>query len=118
MFNVSGDAAERLRYLLGGVAGALIYGVFTFMQLIKLGHRPSLGDYGRAVLNVTAAMIVAAIAAPTLGPSLVSLIPWEGLRNAADPIGVGVVVGAVGWELLPVLIEAARRLINGVGAAK
>lgn len=118
MFTPSAEMAERLRYLLGGVAGALIYGVFTVMQLIKSGQRPSLGDYGRAVLNVTAAMIVAAIAAPTLGPSLVSLIPWEGLRNAADPIGVGVVVGAVGWELLPVLIEAARRLINGVGAAK
>jgi hypothetical protein len=115
MFNLSAEAAERLRYLLGGVAGALIYGVFTFMQLLKTGHRPALSDYGRAVLNVVAAMIVAAIAAPTLGPSLVSLIPWEGLRNAADPIGVGVVVGAVGWELLPVLIEAARRLINRVG---
>ena len=118
MFNLSAEAAERLRYLLGGVAGALIYGVFTFMQLVKLGHRPTTTDYLRALANVTAAMVVAAVAAPTLGPSLVSLIPWEGLRNAADPIGVGVVVGAVGWELLPLLIEAARRLINGVGAAK
>ncbi len=116
MFNDSGDAAERLRYLLGGVAGALIYGVFTVMQLIKSGQRPAASDYLRALANVMAAMVVAAIAAPTLGPSLVSLIPWEGLRNAADPIGVGVVVGAVGWELLPVLIEAARRLINRVGA--
>jgi hypothetical protein len=40
------------------------------------------------------------------------------LRNAADPIGFGVVVEAVGWKLLPVLIEAGQRRINRVGAAK
>lgn len=52
MFNLSAEATGRLRYLLGGIAGALIYGVFTFMQLVKRGQRPALGDYGRAVLSV------------------------------------------------------------------
>lgn len=118
---LTGFDLDRLRYALGGAAGALIYGVYTFVQLVKLGHRPSLGDYGRAVVNVVAALMVGIAAAYALGPSLVALIPFEGLRNAVDPVGVGFVIGGVGWELLPLLIEAAKRWVGrlaGKGAGQ
>ena len=32
----------RLRYAFGGAAGALIYGVYTFVQMMKAGVRPTL----------------------------------------------------------------------------
>ena len=100
---------ERLRYAGGGFFGALIYGVFYFVQLMKSGQRPSISDFGRAALNVAAAGLVGVISAYALGPLLVAVIPLPGLRAAADPVGVGFAIGATAWELLPLAMEAARR---------
>lgn len=109
---------ERLRYAFGGAAGSLVYGVYTFVRLVKAGVRPTLSDLGRAALNVAAAAVVGIISAFILGPGLVAVIPLAGLRGAADPYAVGFGVGALGWELLPVLIEAARRVISGIGRGR
>lgn len=99
----------RLRFALGGAAGALIYGVYTFVQLVKAGHRPTLPDVWRAAANVAAGLVVGTVAAFALGPALVALIPFEGFRAAIDPVAVGFAVGGLGWELLPLVIEGAKR---------
>lgn len=108
----------RLRYAFGGAAGALIYGVYTFVQMMKAGHRPTLSDLGRAVLNVAAALVVGTVAAFAIGPALVAMIPFEGLRAAVDPVAVGFVVGGLGWELLPLVIEGAKRWASRLGKEK
>ncbi len=100
---------ERLRYAGGGFFGALIYGVFYFVQLMKSGQRPLWGDFVRAAVNVAAAGVVGVVSAYALGPLLVAVIPLAGLRAAADPVGVGFAIGATAWELLPLAMEAARR---------
>ncbi|MET4683676.1 hypothetical protein [Brevundimonas faecalis] len=105
----------RLRYAFGGAAGALIYGVYYFVQMIKAGHRPTLGDFGRAAINVAAGLLVGMVGAFALGPSLVAMIPLEGLRAAVDPVAVGFVIGGLGWELLPLVIEGARRWAGRIG---
>lgn len=100
---------ERLRYAGGGFFGALIYGVFYVVQMVKSGQRPSVGDFVRAAVNVAAAGVVGVVSAYALGPLLVAIIPLPGLREAADPVGVGFAIGATAWELLPLAMEAARR---------
>ena len=77
--------------------------------MMKSGRRPSLGDFARAAVNVAAAGVVGVVSAYALGPLLVAVIPLEGLRSAADPVGVGFAIGATAWELLPLVMEAARR---------
>ncbi|MBD3571623.1 hypothetical protein EJ082_01355 [Brevundimonas diminuta] len=108
----------RLRYAFGGAAGALIYGVYTFVQLVKAGHRPTLSDFWRALANVTAGLLVGTVAAFALGPAMVAMIPFEGLRAAVDPVAVGFVVGGLGWELLPLVIEGAKRWASRLGKEK
>ncbi|MGE7196876.1 hypothetical protein [Brevundimonas naejangsanensis] len=108
----------RLRYAFGGAAGSLVYGVYTFVQLVKAGHRPTLTDFWRALVNVTAGLLVGTIGAYALGPALVALIPFEGLRAAVDPVAVGFVVGGLGWELLPLVIEGAKRWASRLGKEK
>lgn len=116
--NLPGIDPDRLRYALGGAFGALIYGVYTFVQLVKAGYTPTVGDYARACINVGAALLVGLIAAYAIGPALVGLIPWEGLRNAVDPVAVGFVIGGLGWELLPLLIEGAKRWAGGLAKGR
>lgn len=112
---IPGLDLERLRYAFGGAAGALIYGVYTYVHLLKAGHRPTWSDLGRATANVAAALMVGTVAAYAVGPSLVALIPFEGLRSAVDPVAVGFVVGGLGWEMLPLIIEGAKRWAGGLG---
>lgn len=116
--NLPGFDLDRLRFAFGGAAGALIYGVYTFVQLVKAGHRPTLSDLGRATVNVSAALIVGLVGAYAVGPALVALIPFEGLRTAVDPVAVGFVVGGLGWEVLPLVIEGAKRWASRLGKEK
>ena len=116
--NLPGFDLDRLRYAFGGAAGALIYGVYTFVQMMKAGVRPTLSDFGRAAINVGAALIVGTVGAFAVGPALVSMIPFEGLRAEVDPVAVGFVVGGLGWELLPLVIEGAKRWASRLGKEK
>lgn len=115
---LTGLDLERLRYAMGGALGATVYGVYSLVQLFKAGQAPSLDDLGRAGVNLLAALVCGVIAAGALGPALVALIPFQGLREAVDPWSVGMVVGGLFWELLPLLIEGARRIAGRFGGPR
>lgn len=116
--HLTGLDLERLRYAMGGALGAMVYGVYSLVQMFKAGQTPSLTDLGRAGVNLLAALVCGVIAAAALGPGFVALIPWEGVRAAVDPWSVGMVVGGLFWELLPLLIEGARRWAGKIGGPR
>lgn len=106
---------ERLRYVVGAVMGFAIYGVYSLVQTFKAGQRPTLSDLGAAAVNLACAGVTGVIAAYALGPVVVALIPLQGLREAVDPLSVGLPIGALFWELLPLMIEGARKRARKIG---
>ncbi len=103
---------DRLRFALGGSAGAVVYGLYYLIQRFKAGQSLTLSDLWSAFVNVAAATLTGVISAVAIGPMLVAAIPWEGLRNAADPVSVGFIVGAFAWEALPWLMEGGRKFLK------
>ena len=106
---------ERLRYVVGSVMGVAIYGVYSLVQTFKAGQRPTLNDLTAAGVNLACAAVTGVLAAYALGPVVVALIPFEALREAADPLSVGLPIGVVFWELLPFLIDSARKRARKIG---
>ncbi len=99
---------EQPRHMLAlyGSAGALVWGLFHLVTLIRSGQPVSVADGFRAFANVLAALLVGALVAYFLGPALTPMVPITGLR---DPHVVGFGLGALGWEGLPIVLDFARR---------
>jgi xanthine/uracil permease len=103
---------DRLAAAIYGLAGATLYGLFHLVTLALTGQAPTTADYFRAVLNVLAAIVAGALLSFFLTPMLVAVLPWVALR---DPYAVGFIVGAMGWELIPVAIKVAKARLSKVG---
>ncbi len=104
---------ERLSHALGGAAGAVVYGLFYLVAKMLAGRSPTAADYARAGANVSAAIVSGAATAYFLTPVLTKAIPLEILR---DPLAVAFAIGALGWELLPVIMTAAKSYAAKLGS--
>lgn len=111
--HLPGVDPDRLRAAGGAAMGGVVYGLYTLVQMAKAGAPLSLRDYLRVGLNLLAALVAGVIAAAAVGPGIVGLIPWAGLRESADPVLIGFFIGAAGWEALPFVIERIKRGVSG-----
>lgn len=96
---------ERLALLHAALAGAAVYGLHGLVALLAAGQTPTRLDYIRAGVNMACAIAAGGAMAWFVGPQLVKLIPWQAMR---EPTAVGFIIGAVGWELLPLALAFAR----------
>lgn len=95
----------RFGHSLTALAGAAVYGVYQVSSLLVAGRHISRSDLARAGVNVLAAAFVGAVTAYVLTGPLAGAIPFVSLRNEGL---VAFALGAVGWEVLPLVIRAAR----------
>jgi uncharacterized membrane protein len=111
---------DRFWAALAAIPGAAIYGFYHLAVLIKEGRRISRRDWQDLLLNVLCAILCGVILAWVLskGPAI-ALIPWESVR---DPVTVGFILGAFGWELLPFAFRLfgsrARKALDADGDAQ
>lgn len=96
---------DRLRAAVGALGGAAIYGLVQFGALALSGHQVSREEYARLLINVACATLAGVILAAFLVRVAAPLMPFAPLRDASS-FGFG--VGALGWELLPLLYKAFR----------
>lgn len=98
--------SDRWLASLGAVPGAALYGLYHLAVLLREGRRPTLSDITNLILNIVCAVLCGVLLAFVLAKG-VQFIPWPSLR---DPFTLGFVIGAFGWELLPILFpKLARR---------
>lgn len=103
---------ERMALFQAALAGSALYGLYLFAALLAAGQTPTLRDYARAAVNMVCAVAAGGLMAWFLGPQLVHLIPWPSMR---EPTAVGFIIGAVGWELIPVLLSVAKSRAKKLG---
>lgn len=103
---------DRLHAVFAAVPGAVIYGLYHFFALMFSGQPHVMADYIKASVNLLCAIVAGGILAYFLAPALTGWIPWAALR---DVKAVAFVLGALGWELLPVAINAARGRLGRLG---
>lgn len=96
---------DRLAMLWAALAGSALWGLWTFAGLLAVGQTPGRADWIRAGVNIVCASTAGGLMAYFLGPSIVGLIPWSALK---DPTAVGFIVGAAGWELVPILLAVVK----------
>lgn len=96
---------HRLAMLQAALGGAALYGLWLLAALVAAGQTPTRADYVRAAVNIVCACVAGGLIAWFVGPQLVGLIPFNSMR---DPTAVGFVIGAAGWELLPLLLKAIK----------
>ncbi len=100
---------DRLAAAFFAIPGAALYGMYHLMAVISSGQQATTADYIKAIINVTFAIASGAILAYFLAIPLTSGVPIAILRDRA---AVAFMIGAVGWELLPTLINKAKDLIR------
>jgi hypothetical protein len=96
---------EKARVAGAALAGAMVYGTYTFFAKILNGKRVSREDVILVLLNVLAAALCGVTTAVIVAPVVASMIPWVSLRDLPT---VGFLIGALTWELLPFAIKGAR----------
>lgn len=104
--------AQRWSAAFDAAAGAALFGIYNLARLWLSNQPPTRRDYIKAAINVAAAIAAGALLAIYLTPVALSLLPIDGLR---DPHAVAFVIGALGWECIPVLIAAAKGRIRLFG---
>lgn len=105
---------ERLSAAISAAAGGLLYGLYHLITLWSAGQTPSRDDYVRAGLNVAGAIAAGALLAYFLTPAAVAALPFTTLR---DPTAVAFILGALGWELLPIAFKLAKARLRKAGEA-
>ncbi len=105
---------ERLHAAFTALPGALLYGVYHLFALVFSGQPVSLHDYIKAGVNLLCALAAGATLAYFLVKPLTAWIPFAALR---DQTAVAFVIGALGWELLPIAVAAARGRLGKLGGS-
>lgn len=106
-FGLPPDAlGERAPFAAGAIWGAAVAGLYMVATRLLAGERLALADFFRLAVNILAAAILGVVVAVFAGPPLMEVIPFVALKDAYF---VGFVLGAVGWELWPVVTGAAKR---------
>lgn len=103
---------ERTRAAIAAAFGGVFYGIYTIAALLLAGQAPTRRDLLRAALNVACALVAGAMVAYFCAIALSGAIPWASLR---DPSMVGFAIGALAWELAPVVYRAAKDRIGKLG---
>jgi hypothetical protein len=109
---VIGLDPERTKAAISAAFGGVFYGIYTVAALILAGQAPTRADLLRAAVNVVCAMMAGAMVAYFCALALSGAIPWVSLR---DPSMVGFAIGALGWELAPVVYRAAKDRVSKLG---
>jgi hypothetical protein len=91
---------DRFWAALGAVPGAALYGLYHLAILLREGRKVTLTDIRDLLLNIACAVLCGVLLAYMLAKPVAALIPWVTLR---DPVTIGFVLGAFGWELLPLV---------------
>ena len=103
---------ERLHAALAAIPGALLYGTYHLVTLLMTGSAATVADYVKALINAVCALGAGAVLAYFMAQAAAGWIPVASFR---DPTLVGFLFGVAGWELLPVVINAARGRIGRLG---
>jgi hypothetical protein len=103
---------DRLSAALSAAAGGVMYGVYHLATLWLSGRPGTWADYRKALVNMLVAVVIGVLLAWFFALIATAAIPWASLRDAH---AVGFVMGAFGWELLPVIYEVARKRTSRIG---
>lgn len=90
----------------------MLYGLYHLIALAISGQPATVKDYIKGVVNLFAAMGTGAVMSYFFTAPVTAWIPFPALRDHA---AVAFTFGVMGWELLPVIINAARGRISGLG---
>lgn len=104
---------DRFWPALAAIPGAMLYGLYHFAVLMRSGRPVTLADYRDLLLNIACAVLCGVLLAFMLAKLFTGMIPWVTLR---DPVTVGFILGALGWELLPIafpkLAKSAQKAMD------
>jgi hypothetical protein len=101
----------RLEATLAAIPGALVYGMYHFWALIGTGTA-TVRDYVKAAVNLVFAVLAGVVIAYFLAKEFAGWIPIPALSSGR---AVGFVIGAAGWEMLPIVIETAKKWLAKFG---
>lgn len=90
---------------LSALAGGAVWGLYHLATTLLAGQPVHRQDLILAGLNVSCAVAMGGLVAYFVGPTLAPLIPVAGLR---DPHALGFGIGAVAWEVAPIVYRWAR----------
>ena len=106
---------DRLHAALAAVPGAVLYGTYHLVTLFLTGSQATTADYVKAIINAVCAIGAGAVLAYFMAQAASGWIPVASFR---DPKLIGFLIGILGWELLPVAINAARGRIGKIGGGQ
>jgi len=99
---------ERLQAAIVAIPGALLYGLYNLFALVAT-RSATLADYLKAALNLACAIAAGALMAYVFTNAITAWIPFTALR---DKTAVAFVIGALGWELIPLAINWSKALVR------
>ncbi len=106
---------DRVWAALAAVPGAMLYGLYHLAILLREGRPVTAADIWGLVINIVCAVLCGVLLGYMLAMTFASFIPWPTLR---DPMTIGFVIGAFGWELLPLAFgmfrKRAEKALNGL----
>jgi hypothetical protein len=101
------DESLPAAYGLSALAGGAMWGLYHLATTLLAGQPVHRQDLILAALNVACAIAMGGLVAYFVGPALAPLIPIESLRG---PRPGGFAIGAVSWELAPMVYRWAKLL--------
>lgn len=95
----------RLAMALAALGGAIVWGTYTLVMAMNAGVAVGSRDFGRALINVAAAILVGVVVAWFLGPALAAHIHVSTFKA---PEVVGFAIGFFAFEAVPSALKALR----------
>lgn len=92
--------------------GSAVFGVYYVVTRLLSGQPVTVRDCLYVLANVAAATFCGLVTAYFIGPTIASLMLLKPLQNVE---GVGFVIGALLWEVMPFIIAGARARAKKLG---